>query len=90
MVRRSLSWYTRSLNEYQDGVNQTIEYHAKAITAITAAGIAAGRRAAGDVAGDVANGAARHPEQLRHMLRCFMALARCWTWVAGEASFLRC
>lgn len=33
-VRRSLSWYTRSLNEYHDVVNQTMEYHARAIASL--------------------------------------------------------
>jgi len=33
-VRRSLSWYTRSLNEYHDIVNQTLEYHARAIASL--------------------------------------------------------
>ena len=34
VVQRSLSWYTRSLHEYQDGVNQNIEYHARAIASL--------------------------------------------------------
>ena len=33
-LRRSLSWYTRSLNEYHDTVNQTIEYHARALSSL--------------------------------------------------------
>jgi SAM-dependent methyltransferase len=33
-VQRSLSWYTRSLHEYEDGVNQNIEYHARAIASL--------------------------------------------------------
>ena len=33
-LQRSLSWYTRSLHEYHDGVNQAMECHAHAITAL--------------------------------------------------------
>src|ERR1700751_847440 len=33
-LRRSLSWYTRSLHEYHDGVNQAMEYHARALASL--------------------------------------------------------
>ncbi len=33
-VQRSLSWHTRSLHQYHDGVNQALEYHARAITSL--------------------------------------------------------
>jgi len=33
-LQRSLSWYTRSLHEYDDGVNQAVEYHARAIASL--------------------------------------------------------
>jgi len=33
-LQRSLGWYTRSLHEYHDGVNQTVEYHARAIASL--------------------------------------------------------
>lgn len=34
LVQRSLSWYTRSLHQYDDGVNQALEYHARAIASL--------------------------------------------------------
>jgi len=34
LVQRSLSWYTRSLHQYHDGVNQALEYHARAIASL--------------------------------------------------------
>ena len=33
-LQRSLSWYTRSLHQYHDGVNQALEYHARAIASL--------------------------------------------------------
>jgi SAM-dependent methyltransferase len=33
-LQRSLSWYTRSLLDYQDGVNRTVENHAAAIASL--------------------------------------------------------
>jgi len=33
-LQRSLSWYTRSLNEYHDSVGHAIDYHARAIAAL--------------------------------------------------------
>jgi len=34
LIQRSLSWYTRGLHEYHDGVNQAIDYHARAIASL--------------------------------------------------------
>src|SRR5271166_2902231 len=34
LIQRSLSWYTRSLNQYHDGVNEAIDFHAQAIAAL--------------------------------------------------------
>jgi SAM-dependent methyltransferase len=33
-LQRSLSWYTRSLNDYHDSVGHAIDYHARAIAAL--------------------------------------------------------
>jgi len=33
-VRRSLSWYTRSLNEYHDTVNHALDYHGRALASL--------------------------------------------------------
>jgi len=34
LVQRSLSWYTRSLNDYHESVNRAIEYHAGALASL--------------------------------------------------------
>lgn len=34
LVRRSLTWHTRSLHDYHDGVNQAMEYHARALASL--------------------------------------------------------
>jgi SAM-dependent methyltransferase len=34
LVQRSLSWYTRSLHDYHDGVNHALDYHARAIASL--------------------------------------------------------
>jgi len=34
LIQRSLSWYTRSLHEYHDRVNQALEFHAHAIASL--------------------------------------------------------
>lgn len=34
LVQRSLSWHTRSLHEYHDGVNKAMEFHARALASL--------------------------------------------------------